>query len=377
MRARIGMGATSLSAPPLLLAAAAAASQQIRPSTNWWSRLIEKQNSHDYSMPANRRSHSATVFRHDDGDTGNTREWMIVSGGFTDKDWQSFPVWAFDMETGSFDDESDLENDGETDNPEQDVVSQRSPWIDLTGLGIGAAGSPEDPVQIQDSNSILYNNGKNETLIGPQGRVGHLSSIYKNCLYIFGGLTYSLGSFHVENYNDEDDNGDETNTMIVWRACGLSDLLSDANRQRILDENSETIGLLKWERIVPKVNTTLPTQPDISRKADDSDRRTAAAYDTPKVDLTALVQEIEPIMLSRGESQGGHFVPTHGVSSGEAFIIYGGMHRHQTSVFENGANSPSSNNEVPLGDVWKFDYQTETLSLLAPYPPLEWQVSLH
>lgn len=82
------------------------------------------------------------------------------------------------------------------------------------------------------------------------------------------GLTYSLGSFHVENdkgYDNElnnDDTNKEKNTMIVWRACGLIDLFASegGNRHRILGEsNNDRAQLLQWERIVPRVDTTLLT----------------------------------------------------------------------------------------------------------------------
>ena len=352
---------------------------QIRPSSNWWSRLIESSSIHDNPMPVNRRSHSATVYRFNSENKGadnindDAREYMIVSGGFTDQDWQTFPVWAYDMTRArSMDDIRDeYKSESTTDGEIREVVepfSERSPWMDLTGLKIGAAEAPDELNEFETG-------VQNRTAVGPQGRVGHLSSIHNDCLYIFGGLTYSLGSFHVENDNDEDDDSDEKNTVIVWKACGLQELFADKEgRQRILDEGNEKVGLMKWERIVPKVNTTFPVRPSSIDKEskEDNNRRAAAA---PKNDLTSLVQELEPIMLSRGESQGGHYSSSHGTAAKDCFIIYGGMHRHRTSVLENGNNAPSTNNEVPLGDIWKYDYETETLSLLAPYPPLQWQVS--
>ena len=173
--------------------------------------------------------------------------------------------------------------------------------------------------------------------------------------------------------------------MIVWRACGLSDLFAGRaeSRHRILDESNEKSWLLQWERIVPRVNTTLPSQPDVDAlHNEDNNRQAQAAADTltepPADDVAALGQGPEPVMLSRGETQGGHYSAANdSTTNKDCFIIYGGMHRHHTAVLENGANAPSANNEVPLGDVWKYDYESETLSLLAPYPPLEWQVRLN
>lgn len=372
----------------LLAVAATAVGASQHHSSNWWSRMIETPIHRNFDMPVNRRSHSATVYRQAASEAGTgedigMREWMIVSGGFTDLDWEEFPVWAYDLTNSrSFDDvreefsakDSAAPRNDTAQNKFKSAVSEEAPWMDLTGFNTGAVGSPEDAVQVEDNKSLL----KNMTAAGPKGRVGHLSSVYKDCLYIFGGLTYSLGSFHVE--NDDSDDGadkDEKNTMIVWRACGLSGLFSDDERQQGLDESNQTIGLLHWERIVPRVDTNFPVSNDVKSENSSGDRsshRSTAADTAPNDDLSALVQEQVPKMLSRGESQGGHFTPTHGMSSGDSYIIYGGMHRHHTSVLENGANSPSANNEVPLGDVWKYDYETETFSLLAPYPPLDWQV---
>ena len=92
------------------------------PSSNWWSRLIESRQS---GAPVNRRSHSATVYRtaaSSDDDTAVVKEYMIVSGGFTDQDWQTFPVWAYDMtDAKSVDeDEDDGSNSEFSDNVDDD-----------------------------------------------------------------------------------------------------------------------------------------------------------------------------------------------------------------------------------------------------------------
>ena len=355
----------------------AAQTVQNHSSSNWWSRLIESSG----SMPVNRRSHSATVYRTTSADDDTTvKEYMIVSGGFTDQDWQTFPVWSYDMtDARNVDDDDESKSEFNSDSGDDSTEeTTTAPWMDLTGINLGGIDTPDD------LNEFLIEKNGTAASFGPQGRVGHLSSIYKDCLYIFGGLTYSLGSFHVENdkgdddgENETDNNNQEKNTMIVWRACGLSDLFvgGEESRHRKLDENNERA--LKWERIVPRVDTTIPSQPDVDELHKEDDNA-ATLTEPPTDDVAALVQELmqepEPVMLSRGETQGGHYSPTDDSKTKDCFIIYGGMHRHHTAVLENGANAPSANNEVPLGDIWKYDYETETLSLLAPYPPLDWQV---
>lgn len=337
-------------------------------SSKWWSRLIESSNIHEHPIPANRRSHSATVYREtDESDTDvKIREWMILTGGFEDNDWTSFPVWAYDMTSArSSDDFGENTSDGDEEVAVKSMP-EKSPWIDLSGFGIGAKvplGNQEHLDNTLDTT--------NNTAPGPRGRVGHLSSIYNDCLYVFGGLTYSFGSFHVENDHDEDqddDNG-EKNTIIVWRACGLRAIFS-SNHQ--VNENDERLGLLSWERITPKVNTAIPNEPN-TNETNDEGSSNHSAVDISAPNTTSL--QTEATMLSRGEAQGGHYSPTLSASFKDCFIIYGGMHRHRTAVLENGSQAPSANNEVPLGDIWKYDYETQTLSLLAPYPPLDWQVS--
>lgn len=329
---------------------------------------------------------------------------MIVSGGFTDADWTSFPVWAYDLtKAKNADDSRDdfarrlppseggatATNNGPTATYQYDQTSQ--PWLDLTGFNIGALSYYLDENAFEGGSPSMNDNGliSNDTY-GPRGRVGHLSSIHNDCLYVFGGLTYSLGSFHVENDSEEEESGasadnegggekDDKNTMIVWKACGLKDLFDGDARQSI-QQDGENIGLM-WEKIVPRVDTTIEIQPKSNRrreegtKSSDDGTRNSLQKEAPASKQYVHRPEAATT-ISRGEAQGGHYSPesTHESSHQDCFILYGGMHRHRTSVLENGGNAPSFSNEVPLGDVWKYTYETETLSLLAPYPPLDWQV---
>eukprot|EP00804_Cyclotella_cryptica_P012966 CCRYP_002304-RC/>CCRYP_002304-RC protein AED:0.15 eAED:0.15 QI:199/1/1/1/0.5/0.66/3/394/568 len=333
---------------------------------------------------------------------GTMREWMVVSGGFTDGDWTSFPVWAFDL--------TDARSAEEDDAGEEEYSSptQRGPWIDLTGLGVGGAetwamedgSSSGNAIDNSNHNNIndAIDNRWNVSYSGPQGRVGHLSSIYNDCLYIFGGLTYSLGAFHVENDSGEDqsrnggrsdtastvdDNDRQKNTMIVWKACGLKDLFTSEQVQKQEQQqeqqqvhNETRMGLLKWEKIIPRVDTSIFI-PSGDCKTDkngvDNDHSTQTTSKDGSVIHMSRPEAADTI--SRGEAQGGHYsINRDGTpSTGDCFILYGGIHRQRTTVLENGANAPSMDNDVPLGDVWKYDYHTETLSLLAPYPPLDCQ----
>ena len=405
-------------------------------SSDWWERLYqggplydestgklieETADSNGETRPLNRRSHSATVYK-----TTNA-EYMIISGGFTDEDWNTFPVWAYDMSnsqsisdiesivrgdtmtTGSssnmmgvFDGDSAKKVDEEK---VEKIELSSSPWIDLTKL-TGEDGTDKDvPFSSSDSSDA------------PQGRVGHLSSIHNNCLYVFGGLTYRLGSFHVDITEGDDGEKNKNSYLAIWKACGLDTLLGNNKVNQDAGEEAETVGL-KWEKIVPKLNYRLPTQPlnaatpnddvesneeeeeeeegnvneeEDSISDDENDdtedrrflRQTSYRNDTTHIHTHNFIPQqqqkdrneaVEPPLLivgetalPRGEAQGAHYPKTnYGNNNADSFVFYGGMHHHQTLAEALEATTI-------LGDVWKFDYDTETLSMLAPYPPLEWQ----
>ena len=146
---------------------------------NWWTSMFEGlPGETNIAQPANRRGHSATYFIDD-----QSTEWMIVSGGFTDEDWHSMPVWAYDLTTGK--EMENYNNDLSEMLGKWDVADDWHPWVSMVFQGEQQ----------------------------PPGRVGHLSSTYKDCLYIFGGLTYNFG-FSVEFA----DNG--YNSLVVCLVLG-------------------------------------------------------------------------------------------------------------------------------------------------------------
>lgn len=394
-------------------------------SSNWWERLYQggplydettgklieetaDSNGDTSTRPANRRSHSATVYKATNAELGTENEYMIISGGFTDEDWNTFPVWAYDMSNSQSisDIESIVRGDtmmmGVFDGDPADKVDEEKvekielssrPWIDLTKL-TGEDGTVKDvPFSSSDSSDA------------PQGRVGHLSSIHNDCLYIFGGLTYRLGSFHVDITEGDDSEKNKASYLAIWKACGLDKLLANTGEEG-----------LKWEKIIPKLNTRVPTQPldtatttDVESNDDEGNvneeeeeeedsvsddenddtedrrflRQTSYRNDTTHIHTHNIIPQqhqknrneaVEPLALivgetalPRGEAQGAHYPQTnHGNNNADSFVFYGGMHHHQTLAEALEATTI-------LGDVWKFDYDTETLSMLAPYPPLEWQ----
>mmetsp|Transcript_10932 Transcript_10932/g.21292 ORF Transcript_10932/g.21292 Transcript_10932/m.21292 type:complete len:994 (+) Transcript_10932:256-3237(+) len=414
-----------------------------RVSSDWWERLYEGGNEESESTsqtqhanvqsskPLNRRSHSAAIYRryddehrNDDHSKSNANEegryddemteWMIVSGGFTDDDWNTFPVWAYDITHARR--EEDVFASEEDDGDETrggGGSSMRGPWIDLTGLRLGDAS--HDAFAASEGSTSSSSRPPNSPptlsrpLRGPEGRVGHLTSVYNGCLYVFGGLTYSQGSFHAEYEAD----GGVLGTMIVWKACNLEDFFED---EEDFDETRGRGGgngngkLLEWERIVPNVNShppdrTVGTIDDRELSEDrvafsDAKRDRHPSHDHDglanrsstrgrKTDSSSHREPEQPqsreggpdhpaLRLPRGEARGGHYPASHRRGRGngsdddsrDSFVFYGGMH-HDHIVED--ARAGAANAEYPLGDVWKYEYDTETLTLLAPYPPLVWQ----
>ena len=342
-----------------------------REPTDWWTRLFSGEGT--AAAPENRRSHSATVYRYGT-DEDEMIEFMIISGGFTDQDWKTFPVWAYAM-TGSptlteFGQELEVRmSDGE-------VKSVDSPWTKMAPLDGEEGGSMGGKY---DENGLPIDSNDDESSnTRPKGRVGHLSSTYKDCLYIFGGLTYQDGSFHVD--SDDDDN-----SLIIWKACGLDELIiRNPIATKSANEVPDEIKGLSWTKVVPKVSGNARTKPFKSKSNNSSSEESnlsgnlphRRAVGTPRSNVAehsdpSTIHSKTTFTLPRGEAQGGHFVDRAGKAR---FVFYGGMH-HDHTPSNNPADFTTQGTQSShvLGDVWEFDYESETLTLLCAYPPPEWQ----
>lgn len=347
---------------------------------------------------------------------------MVISGGFTDEDWETFPVWAYELSSPwvsmSMSSSTSTSAD-ETWKGEEEHAGAggnlRPAWTELarsssstttteaTDEYVGAAGKGPTKDNVRDKESPT--SSPNDV---PRGRVGHLSSVHNDCLYVFGGLMYEVGTFRVDVPTDG------SNTIVIWKACGLDDALRIGNTTKMKEQKKTVLGKmnggeldgdyydgLRWERIVPKVVTTLPTRSDTNYEEEDADEEdddgikiasettniddggggdskgdhdrlvmtTNAAAGNRKMVEKVIQDRIEVVLtestpasftLPRGESQGGHY---HNPNGDDCFIFHGGMHNY---------NSLTGEMQV-LGDVWKYDYDSQTLSVLSPYPPLPWQ----
>jgi len=178
---------------------------------SWWEDLSQNMNK-EWDVPTNRRSHDSTYFYTEivDPNSNNSRvvrEWMIVSGGFTDDDFCSFPVWALDLnQVRNLEDNRTLEGN-----------SRKSPWIQLD-QGIRNTGK-------NLSDPLLNNCGHPHTSDStrsperPPGRMGHLSGVGKDgTLFVLGGLRVHKDQFSFADHGDK---------LTIWSAPILPALLGD------------------------------------------------------------------------------------------------------------------------------------------------------
>ena len=156
------------------------------------------------------------------------QEYMIISGGFTDDDWVTFPVWAYDLTASR--------------------TTGTGVWIPLHVVPAdddskNGNESREKP-KSRESDLEVGQNGDSNRNPGPSGRVGHISSMHNGYLYIFGGLTFQENQFSVDN------------DLIIWRAK-IDHLLRDNEDENKEDSDNEPKQnphpQLDWEIVTPHV----------------------------------------------------------------------------------------------------------------------------
>jgi len=267
-------------------------------------------------------------------------EYMVVSGGFSDDDWSTFPVWAFDMSDDS-----------------QPAEFYSYKWYNL-------------------------GDGSSESDGGPEARVGHMSAIHEGHLYVFGGLLYDHSNFFLEK------------GPFVWKAK-IDGLLPPSRKL-----NDEPDGKLQWERLIPKIVDPstedigdkpalaigedgrfepIPSRPmnEDEAEAGGDDDTTANDPDLRNLGAIPAKQAPSQYRLPRGEIEGGYWRPSNpdGDKSAlrSAFVFYGGLYvTHKTMPRKYSAN-PLLQVDEPLGDVWAYNFDSNEFHRLAPYPPEQWQ----
>jgi len=255
---------------PIKVPDADAANSQVLENP-YWVRVNEVPGESEFNyIPAARRSASSAIFRythHARGRsmaTNSTRgehsrqkstiveeeeEYMIISGGFSDKDWRSFPVYAFPLS--------------------QSIHTGSGKWIDLTPPPLDHSEQSRCNPGDRNSDAVaekLYREAafldKNATSAPdlwknasepcpPSGRVGHQTIVYKNYLYVFGGLIYDGEQAHEfgrrETFRLED-------IPFVYR-LDIVDMMD--GRLRSISNGRAKKGkqttFKGWQRVIPRV----------------------------------------------------------------------------------------------------------------------------
>eukprot|EP00804_Cyclotella_cryptica_P020419 CCRYP_014402-RA/>CCRYP_014402-RA protein AED:0.13 eAED:0.13 QI:142/0.75/0.8/1/1/1/5/234/1160 len=315
------------------------------------------------------------------------QEYMIISGGYTDRDWKTFPVYAFPLtssaQTGS----------GE--------------WIDLSPLpneltGEGNAESwckSQDNVMARDrlyqeAKYLNVNITKNKNMTyddpwvhadpcAPSGRMGHSSFVYNNYLYVFGGLIYDseqspTGSGLQESFRLEDvpymyrldlkemfearQVTASTNDRRDRRRSQDISLIHDLETLLEGDDALETFETLTSSESRHAVNAS-------SRKVKGWQRIIPRVKPFPTINGAPAIAASEVLLksINRGEMQGGLW--------NDKFVMYGGLRialldgagPHAPSKVMKGPSYTTRGSaqissriiELPLGDVWAYDIKMD------------------
>lgn len=282
----------------------------------------------------------------DDSSTTSTEEeYMIISGGYTDRDWKTFPVYAFPL-TAS-------------------VRTLSGQWIDLSPSELDH--NAESQCNEEDGSAareklyqeavFLDTNDKNSTIdedpwehaapCAPSGRMGHQSVIHDGKLYVFGGLIYDEeqapgGYGRKETFRLED-------VPFTYR-LDLKEMFEARQAERKGGGRSMQ-EVTRWQRIIPRVKP----------------------FSTPNGMSSTSAAEVLLAFVNRGEMQGGLW-SSESSGDNDKFVMYGGLRIAKLDFEGYGHNAPSkyvkggstfggSSSqmhshkivELPLGDVWAYD----------------------
>lgn len=329
------------------------------PSNRWWKQLREKPDP-VHGVPRNRRAASSTVYArvvetpavvvadadldnangtnaddHNNPDANRTtttttsylQEWMIVSGGYTDDDWSDFPVWAYDLTASRKYGAADWIPlhvvDGKDDNEHGENEQTNGEESHRDG---NQETKEEDHDERLQRMHVDDEPSPPSSPLAPKGRIGHLSVVYDDHLYVFGGLSWEGRRFVA----DQD--------TLLWRASLEGRLPSSHDNSR---RGTPSSPRLDWERVEPIV-----------------------VGDPPAAAVRCL---------ARGEAQGGLVWPDDDVeeeeddafggsddesgnssSSSPLWVFHGGLHVDPRDDFR----------EIALGDAWSYDLRTNELELL-------------
>lgn len=385
----------------------------------WWVRITEEPGNDSFNFPpASRRATSSVVFTYKPDEDGVVRdlvgrdesiaknstnmsqpneqhspqsqadtageEYMIISGGYTDHDWRTFPVYAFPITSS--------------------IRTESGEWIELSPTSSELSNNHSDSFCMSQDGAVsrdrLYQQAtylkaddvdssdyedpwEHASPCPPTGRMGHSSVIHNDNLYVFGGLIYdeeqapagsSKESFRLEDVpyvyrldlqemfearkvtnkrrRAEDYNLVEDATTIM----GSIDSMTEERLSSEAEAAPSSRKVKGWQRIIPRVKP-FPTSNGMPPSA---------------------ASEVLLKSVNRGEMQGGLWK-----SKGETdkFVMYGGLRIAQVDYDAHGPHCAPSKVvkgsshtvgigessqvrshkivELPLGDVWAYDLELD------------------
>lgn len=305
------------------------------------------------NIPEGRRGHHSTMWTtHETTSKANeeaSEEFMIVSGGFTDYDWATFPIYAFSTKTNLWLDLSvHLKSTDQSalDNCHRSTVLPDSPSADSV-----------------DENGNVINLWDYAMTCPPPPRMSHHTLIHSNHLYVFGGLLYNdhSGMFFMEERD------------FVYRI--------DLHYLLLAARDGLPPGMVKagWERILPRVIIP-PASPSgeipvTSSAAFAGDEATTSSSSNGNSN-SELVEgpnrgEMATTSTSsngnsnselvegpnRGEMKGGYWAAEN------KLVIFGGLRVHDTPRDALGLGRQV---DTPLSDLWSYDLATDTWERVVP-----------
>jgi len=260
---------------------------------------------------------------------------MIVSGGFTDDDWKTFPVWAMDISsaekygnglwinltpptmTGFSEEEAD--SICRIDYWDDDDTNQQQPQQKHYSTNVTTSQSDSDSLNIQASNSSQSWDSSSLPCT-PSSRMGHLSVQHNDYLYVFGGLLYDRhsGVFF------------QPKETHVYR-LPLLEFFNNNND----NSSSSSSTPYQWQRI------------------------TSTIQSIPHHLTTTCNKPITPQeQMLRGEYRGGLWEKENKV------IIFGGLRVDDIHL----STTKTLQVDTTLGDVWVYDFKSHSWELLFPSP---------
>ena len=303
------------------------------------SRVLQKNTTSDVSNNITTATNSTTNESKTTNSTANNsqideEEYMIISGGYTDRDWETFPVYAFPLTSS--------------------IQTLSGQWIDLSPPDISNIACNQEntdayqsrlfeEAQFLNENNTIQDPWDKAENCAPSGRMGHISVVHNDKLYVFGGLIYdeeqASGGFNRkrETFRLED-------VPYVYRL----DLKEMFKAREAESKGSSVKQVTGWQRIIPRIKP----------------------FSTNDIDSTSSASAAEVLIASinRGEMQGGLW-SSDSPEEHDKMIMYGGLriakldYSGSPTEFVKGGSTFSSSSqmrshktiELPLGDVWGYD----------------------